>query len=549
MSDATPRPDAGAVRGVIAAADFHVSIAQGAIVARIAAGDSTFTDAQRNAASELEVLSLERDGLLGQERGLDDAGLLARADELRSRAEAVVDRADELRMLFEDPEDAARSLERRAELVERIRANRPKVDAGWAARSAALDSALDALLDAVLNVGNELTVDAPIDPDDLLWAAQRLALALEECDGLFDELADRLASWRDASDLETVTAEELTNTPAAARALRAHLAAAPGRLQAAARALRLAARRGHLVELEAFMRPARTRVRVESAAWEAEHDARLWLDITLLDEAAGSYSVRVAGQPAADPTTPGVSAGELVQAIAAVAELDLVDLAQRELARQVADRARRELTAIVNYRNSERRGDPQDAATSPDPSSPVISYSRRQDSAQDLVDVLLDLVAERWPVAAVLRDSLAAVCRVLADDGVGHDTTGREGVARLLAHPNEDAAAAELVRGLVEEYIALALAHQARNLSDPERLRSVLLLTARRLQQQGRAANVTNLHALATDGLVTRENVAIALGELVDEQLLEFEDPLAPTDRAYLLTAAGGELVDAWWSD
>lgn len=538
MPDATPSRDAGAVRGAIAAADFHVDIATLAIVARVAAAGE-FTHHQRAAARELEQLAQERDALIGKSRALDDDTLLARGQELTSRAQGVVDRTGELRILFETTDDDPQR-ERPAELAEPVEASRELVD------GSALDRALDALSDAALNIANELTVDAPIEIDDLLWAQQRLAIALEDIDGLYAELADRLADWRDS-----VLADEITlRTPAADRAFRAQLTAAPGRLRAASRALGLAARRGHLVELDAFMRPASTRIRVQGAAWEATHDGRLWLDVTLLSEASGSYSVRVAGRPAEDPTTPGVSAGELVQAIAAAAELDLADLEQRELARHVAERARRELTAIVNYRNSERRGDPQDAAGSPDPADPMISYSRRPDSSQDLVDVLLDLVAERWPVAAVLRDSLAAVCRALAttndDDQAQHVGVVREGLERLLAHPAEDSAAGELVGALVEDYIAAALEHQARDLADPEQLRRALLTGVRELQRQQRPANLANLHAIATNALVSRERVSITLGELVDEQLLEYEDPLAPTDRAHQLTLAGGTLVDAW---
>lgn len=503
MTDATPNLDAGAVRGVIGAAEFHVSMAQSAIVDKVAAG-ATFTEAQRDAARELAGLLSEANELRGRERLSADAVLLERAAELHERADRVVERADELRILFDDDGPPA----------------------------PALDVALDALVDAVLSVGEELTVDAPLDPDDLLWAAQRLAVALEEGEGLFTELGNRAASWRDAVTADDSLPAMFGLTPTAQRAHLALLRAAPERLNAAGRALQLAARRGRLVELEAFSRPVEARVRIRD----------VWVDVVLLDEARRTYRVRVAGAPAGDPTAPGTSDGELVNAIAGAAGLELADIAQRRLARDAAEYARRAIAAITAFRNSGRRGDPNDAgrlAAIPDrvDTTILMPYSHRPDSGPDLVDVLLDLQAEGWPVAMVLRDSLAAVCRVLDDDA-------QTGIDRLLSHHTEDEQAGAHVRALVEAWNAAALEHEARRLRDPAALRYALLFAVQALSEQGRPANTANLHATATKQLVSRDDVGSAIIDLETDGLLEREDPLAARP-VWQMTAEGRALVDA----
>lgn len=507
MTDQPPNADAGAIRGVIGAADFHVTLAQGAIVAHVAAG-AEFSDEQRAAARELAELSREASELVGQQRLATDEQLLERAHEFKSRADEVVDRADELRVLFFpdlDPEDGTS-----------------------VAGEPAIDVAVDALLEAALTVGEVLCCDVPLEPDDLLWAAQRLANTVEEIQGLFEELGDRAASWRDT--VNSFGPGVIGLTPAAERTYRAHLSDSPHRLHAAARALQLATRRGHLVELEAFRRPPQTRLRVAGS----------WIDVTLIDEAQERYRVRVAGAPGGDPTVPGVPAGELVQAIAAAVGLELADVDQRRQARDAADRARRELSAIVAYRNSGQRGDPQHAARLAllgDHGEIRIPYSHRPDSAQDLVDVLLDLYAERWPAASILRDSLAAVARTLDEDS-------ERGIDRLLSHPNEDEAAAELVRALVEAWAAAALEHQARRLRDPEQLRRTLLATVLRLHAEGRPATIANLHA-ATARLVSRDDVSDAIIRLEADGLLEREDPLASRIVVFQLTAEGRVVAEA----
>lgn len=508
MTDITPNVDAGALRGVIGAAAFHVTMTQNAIVEHVAAGETDFSDEQRAAARKLVELSSEASRLTGLQLRSTDAQLLERRVELKMRADDVVERADELGMLFPD-------LEHRDD----NESDKPV---------SALDGALDALVDAVLAVAEELTTDEPLDPDDLLWAAQRLAHALEEAEGLYTELGDRAASWRDAARDFGVFGP----TPAGEHAYRAHLQAAPERLYAAARALQLAARHGNLVELEAFRRPPQTRVRIADAS----------IDIVLLDETRRTYRVRVAGAPAGDPTTPGASDGELVDAIASAAGLELADVEQRRLARDGARHARRTLDAITAFRNSAQRGDPEDAArlaavSARANSAVVMPYAHRSDSTPDLVDVLLDLQAERWPVATVLMDSLAAACRVLDD----HAQTG---IDRLLSHPNEDQAAAEHVRGLVEAWTAAALEHEAKRLRDPAALRYALLTAVLSLRDQGRPANAANLHATATKQLVSRDDVDQTIIALEGDRLLEREDPLAARP-VWQLTAEGRALVDA----
>jgi len=501
MTDSTPNLDAGATRGIINAAEFHVTSAHAAIVSRVAAG-AVFTEPQRDAARELGELYQEANELRGQERTSSDDELVARAGEIKVRADRIVERASELQALFDDG---------------------PAMPA--------LDVALDALQDAVLSVAEELTVDAPLDPDDLLWTTDRLALVLEETEGVFTELGDRAASWRDLVLADRDLPAIFGATPAAERAYLAQLRDAPDRLYAAAHAVRLAARRGHLVELASFRRPAEARVRVAGA----------WIDVLLLDEARRTYRVRVAGSPGTDPTAAATTDSELVAAIAGAAGVDLADTEGRVGVRQAADRVRRELTAIVAYRNTARRGDPNDAARLAeirDPADIDLPYSHRPDSTQDLVDVLLDLHAERWPVASVLRDTLAAVCRVLDDDA-------QAGVDRLLSHRNEDETAGAHVRALVEAYTAAALEHEARRLRDPQVLRYTLMSTVRALREQGRPATVANLHAIATKQLVSRDDVGAALVELETEGLLEREDPLAARTVVWQLTAAGDELVDA----
>ncbi len=516
-----PTTDVSAVRGAITAAEFHVALAQSAVVARVA--DATeINDRQRAAAHELSAL-------FSHARALHELvvaqGARPAVAELTQQANSVSERAGELRLLFEFDAGALADDRYLPYQAEAIVATPASADIAGPPMPA-LDVALDALLDAVLNVGTELTVDAPIAPEDLLWTAQRLSLALEEISALYDELGDRAASWHDTASSDPDASLWL---PARAqRAYLAHLSESPERLRAAARAVLLAARRGHLIELEALDRPALTRVRV----------ADCWIDISLTDETQGTYRVRVAGAPAVDPTGPGVSSGELVAAIATAAQLELTDTEQRQQARAAADKARGELAAIVAYRSSGRRGDPQHAAllaASLQPADAEIPYSHRPDSTPDLVDVLLDLQAERWPVASVLRDALAAVARVLTDDG-------QAGVDRLLSHPNEDEVAAEHVRALVEAWTAAALEHEARRLRDPDQLRRALLSAVRDLQAQGRPANLANLHALATKQLVSRERALSTLCELVDDALLAFEDPLA-AHRVWQLTPAGSQLT------
>lgn len=501
MTDQPPNADAGAIRGVIGAAAFHVTMTHNAIVEHVAAGE-TFSDEQRAAARELVDLSREASRLTGLELRSTDEQLLEQRVELKMRADDIVDRADELRMLFPDLD---------AEPV------------AAPALNVALDGELEHLLGAAASAGVLLCADEPLEPDDILWAAQRLSHAIEELGNLLEELGDRAAAWRDSTANEDVALFGLTG--AAERAYRKHLNDSAPRLHAAARALALAQRRGHLVELEAFRRPPMTRLRVADA----------WVDVTLLDETRDRYRVRVAGAPGDDPTIPGVSAGELVQAIAAAVGLELADVEQRRQARDAAERARRELAAIVAYRNSGQRGDPQHAAHTN--GEIRIPYSHRPDSAQDLVDVLVDLHAERWPVASILRDSLAAVARTLDDDS-------EPGIDRLLSHPNEDEAAAELVRALVEAWAAAALEHQARRLRDPEQLRRTLLATVLRLRAEGRPATIANLHA-ATARLVSRDDVSAAIMGLEADGLLEREDPLAARIVVFQLTTEGRVLAEA----
>ena len=498
MTDSTPNLDAGAVRGAINAAEFHVSMAQSAVIEQVAAG-AVFTEAQRDAARELAGLLAEANELRGQERACDDASLLARGNEVTSRSDRVVERASDLRLLFDEGPSPP-----------------------------ALDVALDALLDAVLSVGEELTVDVPLEPDDLLWATQRIALALAEADGLFTELGDRVAAWRDTVSADDGLPGMFGLTPPGERTYLAQLRDAPERLYAAARALQLAARRGHLVELEAFRRPPESRVRVASA----------WVDVVLLEEAARTYRVRVAGSPGGDPTAPATTDAELVHAIAAAAGLELANVEQRRSACNGAGRARRELAAIVAFRNAGHRGDPKAArlAASGDPAVADLPFSHRPDSAQDLVDMLLDLQAERWPIASVLRDSLAAVCRVLGDDT-------RSGVDELLGHPSEDEPSAAHVRALVEAWAAAALEHEARRLRDPAVLRYALLVAVQTLREQGRPATTANLHATATKQLISRHDVSDAIVDLEADGLLEREDPLAARPL-WRLSAEGRARID-----
>jgi hypothetical protein len=75
------------------------------------------------------------------------------------------------------------------------------------------------------------------------------------------------------------------------------------------------------------------------------------------------------------------------------------------------ERARRELDAVVRYRDSVRSGDAGHAARLAyhgDPADPQIAYAHHPNPTQDLVDVLHDLHRERWPISKVLHDGLAA---------------------------------------------------------------------------------------------------------------------------------------------
>ncbi len=130
--------------------------------------------------------------------------------------------------------------------------------------------------------------------------------------------------------------------------------------------------------------------------------------------------------------------------IAAACGLDLGDLQQRRRAHQAAERALRQLAAITAYRGSARRGDPQDAAGSPDPSAPRIADADRPDSRADVSDLLLDLASEQWPIAAALQDALSSACEQLGDGD------RERGITTLLRHPHDNPAATGLVRRLVQ---------------------------------------------------------------------------------------------------
>jgi len=120
----------------------------------------------------------------------------------------------------------------------------------------------------------------------------------------------------------------------------------------------------------------------------------------------------------------------------------------------------------------------------------------------DLVDVLLDLQAERWSVARMLMDSLAAVCRVL-----GRRCTDRD---RSTAQPlNEDQAAAEYDRELVEAWTAAAREHEVKRLRDPAVLRYALLSAVLALRDPAKQAGPGTVQALCGAGSCTSPSACV----------------------------------------
>lgn len=408
MSDATPILDVRGVRRAIAGAEDQASTALRRIVVCVAAGATGFSTQQRQAAGTLCEVSRECSELRTQQLASSDAQLLKRAHELKQRADRLLARASELAAVFpselQDDDIAA---------------------------CAPLDVALEQLVAAVTTVAEELhSAPRSLEPRSLLWTARRLAAALEDSSGVFDELASRMQRWCAAVSADHAK-PPIAMTAPTTRAFRAHLAGSCERLHAAGRGARLTARRGTLDALWALHERPCTDVRVRDTP----------LEVSLRDESATSYHVRARSIRDPDPFGT-VSDDELPNAIGAAVGLNLGDLAQRRQARDGADRARRQLAAIVAYRDSARRGDSRYADSAPNPSDPELPDALRPDSRDDLSDLLLDLVAERWPVAAVLRDSLATTCRALGN------SDPRLGIMRLLAHPDDDRTAARLVRRL-----------------------------------------------------------------------------------------------------
>ena len=147
--------------------------------------------------------------------------------------------------------------------------------------------------------------------------------------------------------------DALQRSEAEAAALAAHLAAVPRRLNTAANAARLAARRCSLVELkELVLESPTTTLQIDG------HEIAVTLRATM---PANEYGLRVDRRAYPDPLVV-YSDAELAGVIAEAVGLDLSDLAQRRRAQQQAQLACRRLAAIVAYQASARLGDPNDAA-------------------------------------------------------------------------------------------------------------------------------------------------------------------------------------------
>jgi hypothetical protein len=412
MADAAPILDARTVRRAIASAQDDVCGALRRVAALVGNHDATrLRGHERQEARTLDDLGRAASQLRAVERSSSDEQLLKRAHELKTQADTISARIGALQTFAALKPDAIDVPDRR------------------------LSDALNDLLHAIDVTDHELASTPPDehDPYDWLWDTRLLSYALVGFERLFGQLAARVARSRVA--MRAADAYQASSrTRAETAALRAHHAAVARRLHAAGAAARLAARRANLVELHELIH---NKPRVEV------HINKTPIQITLRErQPANQYALRANHSAFPDHFT-FFSDCELVDAIAAVAGLNRRDLAQRRHAHESALRAREQLSAIVAYRDSSRRGDPQDAVSSPDRAAPQIPDTLRPDSRRDLADLLLDLVDEQWPITTTLQDSLTLVCAVLGDGNYGH------GTSKLLGHPDDKTTVAALVRRLI----------------------------------------------------------------------------------------------------
>ena len=412
MPDATPILDASSVRRAVARAEHDVCDALRQVAALVGANDATLLSvAQRQAARTLDELGHEAARLRSVEQASSDAQMLERAHELKASADEITARLGELQAF------APR------------RPGEPHVP------QPPLSAALCDLLDAIKATEHQLATAAldEHDPYAWTWDARLLSFALAGCERLFEQLVARVARSRVAMRAYNAR-QAASKTGDEADAIGVHLAAVPQRLHAAGRAAALAARRGNPIELHELVhnRP-RVELQIDGTAIQISLNGRAPTEL---------YELRANGRRFPDDFTYH-AAEDLAAVIAAASGLDLGDLQQRRRARQAAERALRRLAAITAYRGSARRGDPQDAAGSPDPSAPQIADADRPDSREDLSDLLLDLASEQGPIATVLQDGLSIACEHLGDGD------RERGITTLLAHPDDNPAAAGLLRRLV----------------------------------------------------------------------------------------------------
>jgi hypothetical protein len=360
MPDATPLLDATTVRRAITRAQHEVCDALRQIAAFVGTNDTTLLSVdQRQAARTLNELGREASHLRSVELSSTDTQLLQRTHELKSSADEITTRLCELRTFA------------------------PRKPDDLEVPDQPLRAALGDLLDAIDATDHQLATAAPDehDPYAWLWEARLLSFALDGFGHLLAQLTARAA--RSLIAMNAYNARQAaTNTRAETAAVRAHLAAVSQRLHAAGCAARLAARRANLVELHELVHNwPRTELQIDDTP----------IEITLrTQKPAKQYEIRANHRAYPDHFT-SYTARELTAAIAAGVGLDLGDLAQRRRAHDAAKRSRQQLAAIVAYRDSTRRGDPQDAANSPDPAAPQIPDVYRPDSRRDLTDLLLDL--------------------------------------------------------------------------------------------------------------------------------------------------------------
>ena len=323
---------------------------------------------------------------------------------------------------------------------------------------ARLDDTLERALGAVLDLQEALCqgTDAntaarwPGDPDSLLWACECTALIAEETSSVFEILSEAATEWADTRP-EWLDLAELERTRRGTTYLQ-RVGEAPAKLAAAAAACRQTSRRGDLVELRSFHD-----LQVQVCVGE-----RVWVHVKSAEPLAGPESTsrwavrdaRPDGSPLENRPWVTCRDTDLPTTIARVLDGDLADIGQRPRLRAAADEARRQLMAIMAYRNQRKPGDPQRVRVGGgSPEGPQLTYS---DSSQDLVHVLVDLYDEGWPVAEVIRDGLAAACRVLASrESLEHNasridgSTEARGLEYLVGHRGERGPAAALVRQLV----------------------------------------------------------------------------------------------------